>query len=283
MPKMINYTANDKFVINTVLDMVIKAQHFVLPNDGKILANGYHGIKGELLHLPYPSITIETFTPPDDIIKTYYKQVFLATELPSREAYLGQISEEEEGGHSRIAIVSLIAYGNGNWSVLPVGVILNREWDKIPIDHGINRNAQTQLILPEVFHNAYYTEEMRTKAYEAMSGQCGRAIRTVLELCEALSCQNISEIVYQEGSKPRTTKVKSNKPPLWETKSLVINITKKERVTSGLKITDRKKPYQHLRRGHIRRFKNGNKIWINNMVIAADNGPLIDKNYKIKH
>ena len=40
-------------------------------------------------------------------------------------------------------------------------------------------------------------------------------------------------------------------------------------------------PREHLRRGHIRRYENGRKVWINSMVVNAGKGATVGKAYRM--
>jgi hypothetical protein len=45
--------------------------------------------------------------------------------------------------------------------------------------------------------------------------------------------------------------------------------------------TDRSTPREHLRRGHVRKYSSGLKIWINSMIINAGSESKILKTYVV--
>lgn len=104
---------------------------------------------------------------------------------------------------------------------------------------------------------------------------------TVLELCEALSCKNVShEPIERIDPAVNARRVRAGKLPLFETRQLVIDAGKPSR-DSGQRGGTHASPRQHLRRGHIRRLPSGN-VWVNSCVVGNRANGIIEKSYAVK-
>jgi len=109
-----------------------------------------------------------------------------------------------------------------------------------------------------------------------------RSVRAVLDFLLALSCSNVREEISQKGSNDisRMMRKKQGKPPLYETRVLVIDRSVKKVFQTSQGGTH-ESPRQHLRRGHIRRLPKGN-IWINSCVVGSAEKGSIEKSYTVK-
>lgn len=122
-------------------------------------------------------------------------------------------------------------------------------------------------------HNAYFSENYTITAQFIF--------RVLAELCEALSCSNVThEPIEKINPAVNARRIRDGKLPLYETRCLIINAGKQATAGTAQGGTHNS-PRQHLRRGHIRRLLSGN-IWVNSCVVAA-NSPLgkIDKSYAV--
>ena len=83
---------------------------------------------------------------------------------------------------------------------------------------------------------------------------------------------------------PKEMKIASKRkklPPITY-KTLDLNIWKKDSIKTGYKFPNRQKPSEHLRRGHIRRYKTGVTINIKPHTINKGAERKTIKDYNIK-
>jgi hypothetical protein len=105
--------------------------------------------------------------------------------------------------------------------------------------------------------------------------------RALLELCEALSCSNVTSDVLQPASSKNAKRISDKKLPIYETRCLsIIAPTTTSGRSEGLGGTHRS-PRQHLRRGHIRIIAEERKIWVNSCVVGAKSQGVIEKTYTV--
>lgn len=105
----------------------------------------------------------------------------------------------------------------------------------------------------------------------------------ITPLCEfiaALSCTNVSTETHQEAYRDNAKRVKQGKLPIYETKTLTLNVTKpgKGSPRGGGSSTPKR---QHFRRGFIRHLKSGN-YWVNACIVGKGSNGFIDKDYVVK-
>lgn len=103
------------------------------------------------------------------------------------------------------------------------------------------------------------------------------ALRSVLELLEALSCKNIM-IDSAKTPKLGNRGIENRGIPFYESKVLTIKVNEKQ--STGTKTGTHESPRQHLRRGHIRRLEAGN-IWVNACVVGDSSKGVIKKSYNV--
>lgn len=106
--------------------------------------------------------------------------------------------------------------------------------------------------------------------------------QTVLELCEALSCINVSHAPIEKiNPAVNDRRIKAGKLPLYETHQLVIDAGRTSESRATLSVGSHASPRQHFRRGHIRRLENKN-IWVNSCVVGDRNNGVIAKDYAVR-
>lgn len=97
----------------------------------------------------------------------------------------------------------------------------------------------------------------------------------LLSLLNALSCSN----VYIERSDPKSGPKKKGALPFDSYHILTI---RRPSETGRLGMAQpHRSPREHLRRGHIRRYENGIRIWINATVVNAGVGGKVSKDYRM--
>jgi len=104
-------------------------------------------------------------------------------------------------------------------------------------------------------------------------------ITTVLELIEALTCKNVEQTIIQKyDAALNARRVNKGKLPLYEERILTIKVNAKQ--GTGTRTGTHESPRQHLRRGHIRRLDTGN-VWVNACVVGSSEKGVIKKSYNV--
>lgn len=229
---------------------IASATHFILPKDGVILDDELRGLKcTRNLRLPFKSITTEFVTTEGSAL------VILASETDT---------DDEE-----IVDITVQTFSKGDYRIqwLPsTGYIKNRSnaW----LEHG-----QTGSSFSSEFH-------ARTTINSDWDLGLRIGYRSILELCEALTCSNVTHEIHHASASPErnTKRARKGKFPLWEYRVLTIPTAKSSRDFSG-PFGTHASPRQHLRMGHIRRHPTAGNIWVNSCVVGNSSQGIIEKSY----
>lgn len=100
----------------------------------------------------------------------------------------------------------------------------------------------------------------------------------VLSFLNALSCSNVK--TERMKSKDSGRKIKTAFP-FDEYNMLTIDVSGKSQHSSVSGIGPGRSPREHLRRGHIRRYESGLKVWVNAAVVNPGVGGKITKDYRL--
>lgn len=269
------------------------AQHFVMPDEGRIFEDDLKGLRNNFVRLPFNTITLEyhvkDFHGPAD--KGHApKRVILANEV-SREmlprtghGYSDRIDSLFPRGNSTAIFVISAYCQNDTWMVAPMAWLLPEKWDsEMDIDNfsqirlGGGKTNVFGIHLPlcpsffDIQSEVPYNEQIQDISTEVVA---------LLEFLEAMSCTNVSTSIHQEASKANPKRARQGKSPIWETKVLTIDVPggRSSGVSSG---GTHSSPKQHLRRGHIRRLESGN-IWVNSCVVGSPENGNVEKTYNIR-
>ena len=258
-------SVQDRETIPRLILALKAAEHFVLPDGGKLLNDRYKGIAGEEIHLPYPVITIETFMPIEaQILKEHQiavtKRLVVAIDLRQYAQVNNYPSDTLENGG---ILIYPLDYMKNCWQPAMVGALIAFNWDKgskidvrtfekPPKDH-IAFYAHLFPMFPGYFSEYCKTNHLTLDEGLALERRnINDEVHMVLELCEALSCKNVSAVVYQPASPANAKRLKAGKVPILETKILSVAISRTVSVGTGQTIEGRKSPHEHLRMGHPR-------------------------------
>lgn len=229
---------------------VNRAIHFAMPDDAKILGNHGKSLYGDVIKLPYHTITVEYF----------------GTQYKSKNVILAR---QFDDGSITISSFSYVAECDFWFPCL-----VNTHIGNIPIQGTIK--VQYQCPFPK-------TLEYSGKTIDSTKGIIDNATFCLVELLEALSCRNVTtEPIEKVNPSVNSRRIKAGKLPICETKMLVID-TKAE--SSGYCKSvggSHASPRQHLRRGHIRRHPTAGNLWINSCVVGDPSKGTITKSYEVR-
>jgi len=280
-------------LIDAQTNMIKSAIHFAVPDGGTIMNDNFKGLKDMEVRLPFPTITIEYFAgenqtgrPTDIVCK---KRLVIACEVD--RVFIENRIQTEIDSDKWILVYAACTLPDGLWVPEISAWAFPCKWDqKVEVKETIGRIDDSnrprligaQLCLPKFYKNAVekYGE---TIARENTSRDISMEVAVVMELCEALSCSNVThEPIEKINQSVNTRRVRDGKLPLYETHCLIINAGKSSAATYGALACNHASPRQHLRRGHIRRLPEKN-IWVNSCVVGDKNNGVIEKQYAVLH
>jgi hypothetical protein len=280
------------------------AQHFVLPDGGRLFDDGLRGLRGRAVRLPYPEITVEYFTEQvgtgDGSRST--KRIALAIECQystfdavADSMQTGVRIPRHAGDNTAISVSAIDWYDDRMlWFVQPLSLIIGETWEPSspsrPIEPLFESKKprserpviafQPVFLLPEIAElslNALGHDESLRHLVHDVTDEAD----AVLELCEALTCVNVHverlQAVSEAVNRKRLACGKTRLPDAW---CLTIDVPGE--IHEGTrKGGTHASPRTHLRRGHIRRLASGCNVWVNSHVVGAG-GPEVRKHYHVR-
>lgn len=233
------------------------AIHFKLPSGGLILDDGLRGLTGlDNLRLPFRTITAEF-----SIENSKYG--------PTPVVVLAEESNPNEAGVVDISVDVFYDVEGRGWLTSVYSFKLRSDgWDQ-------NKETGT-------WFSDFYLKSLSDKERSAMGAGLNLGWESILELCEALTCTNVSHDIEQRAwsAEKNEKRRKRGKFPVWEYRVLTVN-TSKNRMPGEFQGTHAT-PRQHLRRGHIRRLSSGKNTWVQQCVVGKAARGIIEKSYEVR-
>ena len=280
--------------------------HFALPDGGALFDDNLKGLEGQKLRLPFKKVIIQYYAGDNPIGDPAWE----VQPCPKRVVFAQEYSKEflvENGIEAGlvdfsdywIAVTACCFYSNiKRWLPMPVGAFTPSDWERRGSDEfetqdmngnirPAKENEKGLITIPFVISKLMYEmSEKKFGADEAMRMfmyDIGGEVSVVYELCEALSCKNVShEPIESVNLAANAKRIRRGKLPIYETRTLFIKAPNIVREREESNPSGRASPRFHLRRGHIRRLESGN-IWVNSAVVGRKENGVIDKNYAVIH
>lgn len=230
-----------------IVRAIPQAQHFTLPAGGRLFDDGLRGLDTDLhaIRLPFPIVTISF------------------ADGARRTLVVAQ--EQQATGQTTIVVSVATDIGDGQgWGFFPCTAQPEQRND----DGSVGWQC----------FDAIGSRLDRTPMHEVMMA----AGRSVLELVEALSCNNVAaEVVERIDPAVNARRRRQGKLPLYETRVLVVKVGDVAHAI-GAPMGDRNGPREHLRRGHVRRLPDGRKTWVQCCVVGSRALGVVRKTYAVE-
>lgn len=118
---------------------------------------------------------------------------------------------------------------------------------------------------------------------QTMLGEFVLESGTTLSMMIALSCKNIRAVVNEPSEKLQRSRLRRGQRPLFSYRTLVVEVSERARGARGeLASGVRSSPYEHLRRGHVRRLPNGDQTWVSHALVNPGSPGRIQKDYHLR-
>lgn len=247
----------------TVTPLVLEARPFSLP-------------PYEMSDPPYKGYLFESDPAVSGLDEYHQPFPIIALQFPildtdRRVPTVAIVSHDEE--KQELLIVQAMKHkGRSDWSWAPAGLNVKL---KGPLD--LNRLA----IYPEVFNNRPISHDQEQTLLNGMHP----AVMAAYELAVLLQCQNVSIRLIRAPEKINQKRQKKGKRPLPDGYIIcVARETKRGEYDRNAEDADTKRehssPRTHFRRGHIRRLKSGNRVWVSPTIVNPGSTPL-DSKYQV--
>lgn len=303
--KLRHFSPVDQTALRDLISRIERSVHFSVPDNGDIFDDGFRGLQGVEVKLPFPEITVEyrvtqvethpdLIQAPKRLIVAWMERTDdLKTRLSDATFRQSVPSEVTSEWVVHVAAVCDFDQGSG-WVPMPAAYcILSSGWNDYSHGKAVTpfrgdvKNPGIAgfpvVILPDITLE-YYDRLGRNveTLWKHICNDVGAEASTIMELCEALTCANVGVTTIQKV-KPSINerRIRDGKLPLFEVKALeIITPGMPKDLMFGEKHGEHSGPRQHLRRGHIRCLQDGRRIWVSSCVVGSYGK--IDKTYSIK-
>ena len=107
-----------------------------------------------------------------------------------------------------------------------------------------------------------------------------RPMLTILNFLNAMACSNVKAVKSTAGSARKAMR-KKGALPFDDYHVLTINIPGRAHGSGVADFDCHRSPREHLRRGHIRRYESGLKVWVNAHLVNPGIGGKVSKDYRL--
>lgn len=249
LPKQSEATSS---LISGALVFIDVSQKFMLPKGGRLLDdNEFKALDAEI-RLPFPCIALE------------YERV------SDEDLRIGPVDSTKS---------IILAYEDKDQIILIPVAWINKDqmwvpWPPISI-------AVSGAVIRDHLIGGKFAPIAFTKSDPSVpSIDYQDEIGAFLSFLNALSCSNVRMEKLQENTSQK--KGKKAALPFDEYHVLTIDTSLRDSTTGALGANAGRSPREHLRRGHIRRYESGLRVWVNAAIVNPGVGGKIHKDYCLK-
>ena len=296
----------DREGVAFIADLLSKAEVFVLPDAGMLLARDKPRpqVPGVMFHPPFPVVALEYRA-----VETGRRDNFYEAATSSRRIALAWLFDGKFPGGKTYpdapepgsgVVIASISYFDEIRCWVPVAGATMVPFDAIYAKAGpsayrdamlkngrINRaqfNAEALqmegvvALMPDWLGRTVRRHGWQT-AMEMMSADLMDEVNAYLDMCIALACTNVSAVRCAQPEKLNRARVKAGKVPLKDFHVLNLAGETPMGSASGAGGAGRR---THLRRGHVRRLGDTRVTWVNSCIVSGGRAGFADKNYAVK-
>lgn len=253
-----SFPALNKQILSHALDLAAASQKFLLPDGGRVFDDREFRALDDAkpLRLPFPIVALE------------YRSTDKATIRPGDYATSKRIVFARERDDC-IAVMAVCFWDSmGVWAPLPEVWLCKT---------GYLRRAQKDAFgnvgIAVGFTEMYSPSGGMAKPQDVMD-----EVGALVCFLNALQCRNVSAARLDARKPARRAK---DALPFDSYHVLMVDSGRVDAAT-GEPVGERRSPREHLRRGHIRVYASGLKLWINATVVNAACGGKVSKDYAMR-
>lgn len=272
-----------------ILEGLKKGVKFILPPGGRVMDDALANMPDHL-NLPFPTTVLEyewrgVGSVPDSISERIQdttvdspKRIAIATQVNDKAFDLRVANTVVENGKERWELQFFVARvelsNKADESIHNVSALF-------PETAGMGLTKAAELGLSVRFTHATqeYDSRQESEWIRQAYGNMNDEIRSMLELLEVLSCSNVKQGIIR-ADKEKNKNLPKGTLKFDDYRVLMIESGSEKKGTEQIgEYGSRHSPREHIRRGHIRRYSDGRKIWIQSMVVNAGAAGKIHKVY----
>ena len=273
-----------------VCELLSKAEKFASPLNGILFEQGRLSsfIEANMMNLPFPITAIE-FPRGKENMRIDEKHIVLCMEYASntnhKYAKLAEIACPDIRVYGGIIVVPLVNYsGNSSfigWGLSSALFVICKKFvkqsylDAYTEEDGVKNKLGINIYPFPTNTNHYklFLNDMEEWVKQAVF-VFQHDIHALLHLLVCASCSNTKIIDTPPPGKLNKKRLSKGKLPLPGYRKVVISTYNNKRYLNhnNSPCSGKTPPREHLRRGHIRKYESGMKIWINNTIIGAGRG-----------
>lgn len=287
-----------------LMPMLDAAVHFALPKNGRIFDDAIRGLRNIAPRLPYPVITISYRSSSDkqsdqtrnaDSTRRLVLGIEIERNSPETSFFLKYCKDDDKQKIFAISDVAIMVFSIcwfdnlQQWLPLAFGQVILSNIGNMQTP----RQRQTLIaavdipLLPQIAPSIGCAEARNGVIHPTTNALLDIAAESsvILELCEALTCQNVStQIAKPIDAAVNARRLRNGKLPMLDTHILTIY----PGCSSNMALSHHDggthaSPRQHLRRGHIRHLSDNRNIWVNNCVVGSAKNGTVNKSYRVRH
>jgi len=253
--KIPNCPLETKETLSHYIDLAHASQKFMMPPGGRLIDDKEFKAldDSEPLRLPFPMIAIEYQT------SEFFADGPMSTgqsKVPKRIAFCRERDDY---------IVISVAFWYES-----AGIWVAFGECALPLTGYLDRNS--------IDSNGRVGIRLKVRDSETPLSDFADEVGALLDFLNALQCSNVE---VEKIPLKKTALAMRKAIPFDEYHVLAIKVSQIKSIDCGAKNGLHRSPREHLRRGHIRRYANGSKIWVNAAVVNAGIGGKISKDYRL--
>lgn len=271
----VNYP-EEAVAVEKVVDIAIKAEKFILPNFGRIFADDQRTISYPI-KLPFETVAIEySSIDSGDSPKHIEKQVIIACQ-----------GEDDIYIYTMDYVPHSDGIGISAWNIEPTVALMSihKREDIGEDQYAFSLHNLSSSSFIEDLNNKEEFKGQGITVHDEFRKITNNRLLVLFEFLMALSCSNVDyeSKISSMGSARAAMKQKKGALPFDSYRMLTLKVSKKSSAgNSDEPQYDRHSPREHVRRGHVRHYKSGVRVWINAMIINAGIGSKMSKTYVVK-
>jgi hypothetical protein len=265
--------------IIAALGMMGEGEHFLMPDYGRVFANGTRrGDFRDLLRLPFPTCILEYFCPerilgpnaPASAVREdiYFPKRRIAILTDTR--YMAGVQGTHIDGS--ILVIACFEIEDDVWTFAPAAGLLNPTSVEVDPDTGLF-TIDTVPFLWESYNNPSYTQEERV--YDIAD-----EVTAAVEFMMTINCENVKRDRVEAPAKLNKKRAASGKVPMFS--YWILDVFKEQFAAQPAQGGAHASPRFHFRRGHIRRLASGKTTYVRHTTVGRAEHGVVDKKYKMK-
>lgn len=256
--------------LEVLQSLIRRSEKFLLPPNGELLfTRDYREHFFDLMHLPYPLISLEL-----PVTQSFHfhgscritKSLIIAWTKEANCSWSSPVDSDDA-----INFTEMVYFDNA-WHIRPG--ICGFSPSNLDFRGGKTVAWSGLATFPEYFDVCTHDE-----IESELAGMFSSGFNALLEFCMTVNCENVSQERIDPSKVINKSRVSKGKAPFFSYRFLRIPTPSLD--TSPANGTH-SSPRLHLRRGHLRRLQTGKVTWVRNTIVGNPELGVIEKTYLVR-